>query len=140
MTVVLDANVVVVLVTKDERATAIGRQMRAWEDVEEVLHAPSLLRYEVANALTRNVVGGKLDPTDAEVAWQRIVAMPIILHELHDGPAVIAVARQLRRESAYDASYVVLAQELGVDLWTLDGPLARNASGAGLPVQLIDTA
>lgn len=57
-----------------------------------------------------------------------------------DGPAVIAVARKLSRESAYDAAYVVLAQELDADLWILDGPLARNAGGAGLPVQLIDIA
>jgi len=54
--------------------------------------------------------------------------------------AVIALARQLQRESAYDAACVVLAQELEADMWTIDGPLARNAGGKGLPVQLIDTA
>lgn len=64
--------------------------------------------------------------------------MPITLHDLEDGPAAIAVAQKLQRESAYDAAYVVLAQELGADLWTLDGPLARNAAGVGLPVRLID--
>lgn len=53
--------------------------------------------------------------------------------------AVIAIARQLQRESAYDASYVALAQELDAELWTLDGPLARNAAGVDLPVRLIDT-
>jgi len=31
-----------------------------------------------------------------------------------------------------------LAQELDAELWTLDGPLARNASGADLPVRLIE--
>jgi hypothetical protein len=30
--------------------------------------------------------------------------------------------------------------ELGVELWTLDGPLARNAGPRGLPVKLIETA
>lgn len=66
--------------------------------------------------------------------------MPIVLHELREGPAAIAIARQLRRHSAYDASYVVLAQQLETEVWTLDGPLARNAAGSGLPVRLIEIA
>jgi predicted nucleic acid-binding protein len=33
---------------------------------------------------------------------------------------------------------VLLAERLGIDLWTLDGPLARNAQGRGLPVKLIE--
>lgn len=140
MTVVLDANVVVALVTKDERAAAVGRQMQMLGEAGEVLHAPSLLRYEVANALTRKVVAGELDPTDAETAWRQIAALPIVLHDLDNGPEAIGIALKLRRENAYDASYVALAEELDADLLTLDGPLARNAAGADLPVRLIDIA
>lgn len=139
MTVVLDSNVVVALVTKDKRAAAIGQKMEALGEAGEALHAPSLLRYEVANALTRKVVAGKLDPADAERAWHEIAALPILLHDLDDGPGAIGVALKLRRESAYDASYVALAQGLGAELLTLDGPLARNAGGADLPVRLIET-
>jgi predicted nucleic acid-binding protein len=65
--------------------------------------------------------------------------MPIVLHDLDDGPRAIEIALLLRRESAYDASYVALAQELGAELLTLDGPLARNAGGSDLPVRLIET-
>jgi predicted nucleic acid-binding protein len=139
LTIVLDSNVVVALVTKDERAAAIAQKMEALGEVGEVLHAPSLLRYEVANALTRKVVAGELDSADADRAWHEIAAMPIVLHDLDDGPRAIEIARRLSRESAYDASYVALAQELGAELLTLDGPLARNATGADLPVRLIET-
>lgn len=139
MTVVLDSNVAVALALDPERAPVIEERLRAWEDAGESMHAPSLFRFEVANALTRNIAAGKIDSADAKTAWQRIVAIEISLHGLTDGPAAIAVARKLKRENAYDASYVALAQELDADLWTLDGPLARNAAGSGLPVRLIET-
>ena len=138
MTVVLDANAAVALALDQERAPAVAERLREWEEAGEGLHAPSLFRFEVANALTRNVVAGQIEPDDAKVAWQRIVAMGISLHGLTEGPAVISVARKLKRESAYDAAYIVLAQELGGELWTLDRPLANNAAGIDLPVRLID--
>jgi predicted nucleic acid-binding protein len=53
LTVVLDSNVVVALVAKDDRASAVARKMEDLAEAGEILHAPSLLRYEVANALTR---------------------------------------------------------------------------------------
>jgi len=47
-------------------------------------------------------------------------------------------ALRLGRSSAYDAACVVLAQELCVDLWTLEGPLARNAAGLRYPVRVVE--
>jgi predicted nucleic acid-binding protein len=140
LTVVLDSNVAVALALDAGRGPAVEERLREWEDTDEGLHAPSLFRFEVANALTRNIVAGAIDSVDARAAWQRIAAIEINLHGLQDGPAVIEVARKLKRESAYDASYIALAQELDGELWTLDGPLARNAAGADLPVRLIDIA
>jgi hypothetical protein len=54
-----------------------------------------------------------------------------------DGPAIAAITTQLRRRHATDSSYIRLAIQLGTALWTLDGALARNAAGVGLPVNLI---
>ena len=138
MTVVLDSNVVVALVLDAQRGPIVERRLREWEDAGETLHAPSLFRYEIANALTRNIAAGTIDASDATPAWERITAIEVRLHGLTDGPTVVAVAQTLQRESAYDASYVALAQELDAELWTLDGPLARNALSAELPVRLIE--
>lgn len=138
MTVVLDSNVVVALVLDARRGPAVERRLREWEEAGESLHAPWLFRYEVANALTRSVAAGAIDVSDATPAWERITAIEVRLHGLVDGPGVVAITRKLQRESAYDASYIALAQELDAELWTLDGPLARNASSTDLPVRLID--
>lgn len=97
-------------------------------------------RYEVASALARSVAAGQLSADQVETAWDLIAAVPIELHELHDGPAVVAMTQRLDRTSAYDAAYIVLADRLGGELWTLDGPLARNAGGRGLRVRLIESS
>jgi predicted nucleic acid-binding protein len=47
----------------------------------------------------------------------------------------VALALRLERRSAWDASYLALAESLGAELFTLDGPLARNVRQRGLPVR-----
>jgi len=99
---------------------------------------PALMPYEAANAIVRAAVAANLSAELVEEMWARIADVPVKLHALSGGAEVVAVARRLKRQSAYDAAYVALAQTLSADLWTLDGPLARNASGAGLPARLLD--
>jgi predicted nucleic acid-binding protein len=135
--VVVDANLPVVLTTRDPRAPRVEQRLRDWLSAGESLHAPALLRYEVANALTRLVVAGRLAVDDLASVWGLFEAIPITFHSLDEGSEVIRTALQLGRQSAYDAAYLVLARRLGADLWTLDGPLARNAAGLGFRVRLI---
>lgn len=65
--------------------------------------------------------------------------MPMAYHPLTDGVETISLAISLERRSAFDAAYVALARELDAELWTLDGPLARNAASHGFPVSLIES-
>jgi predicted nucleic acid-binding protein len=137
LSVVLDANALVVLALDRQRARIVEVQLKEWQDAGETLHAPELQRYEIANALARAIVVGQLPEAEAATAWNLVTAVPIRLHRLRDGPAVIAMTQRLERQSAYDAAYVALADRLGTELWTLDGSLARNAASRGLPVRLI---
>jgi predicted nucleic acid-binding protein len=140
VTVVVDANLVVVLTTRDSRRPHVAALFASWQDSGETLHAPSLLRYEVANALTGLSAAGRVSTELAVEAWTAAAALPIVLHDLVDGAAVIELAGRLARRSAYDAAYIALAVALGAELWTLDGSLARNAHSSALPVRLVDTA
>lgn len=138
MAVIVDAGLLVVLVSGDPRKPAVEARLRTWAADGEALHAPDLLPYEVASGLTRLVAAGKFPAERLSDAWQMVMSVAITYHPLHlQGEAVTRLALRLGRHSAYDAAYLVLAQELGADLWTIDGPLARNASGLGYAVRLV---
>lgn len=138
MAIVIDANLLVVLASSEPRRDAVRDRIQHWTETGENLHAPALLPYEAANALTRLLVAGRIEPNQLRSAWQTIMNTPITYHPLHiDGDRVISIALQLQRSSAYDAAYLALAQDLDAELWTLDGPLARNASSLGYPVHLL---
>lgn len=98
------------------------------------------LRYEVANALARYVATKHFSAAQADAAWRDIdlLARPVAFQDITDGSRIIALAQLLKRQNSYDASYIALAEELGTDVWTVDGPLARNAAQTGLPVKLIE--
>ena len=138
VSIVLDANVLVVLASGDARRQGAEELMRRWIETDEEIHGPELLPYEVANALTRLVAAGAFPPSRVPEAWRTLMAIPITYHPLRQAADdVIDLARRLRRQTAYDAAYLALAQQLGAELWTFDGPLARNAAGLGFPVHLI---
>ncbi|MGH3471963.1 MAG: type II toxin-antitoxin system VapC family toxin [Nocardioidaceae bacterium] len=140
MSVVVDASVIVALVVADARQAATQAHLDAWLESGERLHAPTVLPYEIANVLARLVFDGDLNAGDVTEIWSDVASLGIELHPFDpadDGPAVAAITSQLRRRHATDSTYIRLAQQLKTKVWTLDGPLARNAVDAGLPVQLI---
>lgn len=140
MSVVVDASLIVALVVADERQAAVQAQLERWVEADEVLHAPAVLPYEVANVLARLTFDGDLAADDIADTWSDLAALDLVLHPFdltRDGPAVAVITTQLRRRHATDSTYIRLAIQLDTEVWTLDGPLARNAADVGLPVKLI---
>ena len=136
----VDASLIIALLVADQRQGAVRAQVERWVDVGEELHAPAVLPYEVANVLARLVFDGDLPPEDVTDIWADLFAVDLELHPFdlrRDGPAVAAITTALRRRHATDSTYIHLAEQLGTDVWTLDGRLARNAADLGLPVKLV---
>lgn len=137
MMIVVDANLLIAMVSGDQRGPLVLQKFNEWIGQGDELIAPSLAQFEVANGLTRLIVASAFQVNKAEAAWNEISLLPIVYHPLRNFSRVIEIALKLGRQNAYDAAYLALAETLGAELWTLDGPLYRNASGQGFPVQLL---
>lgn len=137
---VVDASLIVALIVADDRQAAVQAHLERWVDAGEVLNAPAVLPYEVANVLARLTFDGVLAAEDIADTWSDLAALEVVLHPFdltQDGPALATITTQLRRRHATDSTYIRLAIQLGTAMWTLDGKLARNAADVGLPVELI---
>jgi predicted nucleic acid-binding protein len=100
----------------------------------DALHAPHLADSEVAHALRRRVAAGALD---ADVAWTALDTWRRLGITRHAATPYLKRIWALRTNaSAYDATYVGLAEALGCNLLTADARLSRTP-GVRCPVTLV---
>ena len=100
---------------------------------DETLHAPHLLDVEVTQVLRRLARQGVVSVRRAEEAMRDLMELRVTRYS-----HLVLLPRiwQLRTNlSAYDAAYIVLAEELGAALVTRDGRMA-SASGHTASIEL----
>ena len=125
--VVVDASVAFKWLVEEEhsdRATALAR---LWDDEGGQLASPSLMPFEVANALHRRVTRGELALSVAAGLIQDLMSLGVVLHDtsnLHR--RALELASQLQQGAVYDAHYLALAESLGCELWTADQRFHRT--------------
>lgn len=113
------------------------------ELAEKILHrlanedalVPSLWIVEMANVLVTAERRGRITPADASRAVELLLSLPIRIESAD--MQTLNASRLLAREfslSAYDASYLELAQRAGLPLATMDRTLSMAAERCGVPL------
>lgn len=115
--VVVDASVILYALTEARTNDVLRQRLSA----PRVLHAPHLIDFEVADALRGLELGGRLTTRRADGAREDFADLHI---ERYPGSLLAERIRELRRNfTAYDASYIALAELLDCPLLTGDAKL-----------------
>jgi predicted nucleic acid-binding protein len=108
--------------------------LRARLRTASLVYAPHLMDAEVANALRRQVLRGRIDQLTARRAIRRLAVLRV---KLRPHQPLLGRAFALRDQlSAYDAIYVAMAEATGATLVTRDARLAR-ATGHRARVEVV---
>ncbi len=125
--VCVDASFVIrSLESADSHSSAI-RLWIEWHEAGRPVIAPTLLYYEITNALHRYVVHGELLPEEASELLEMALRLDITLYgdnDLHR--RALKLAKSFSLSATYDAHYLALAERLGAEFWTADKRLVRT--------------
>ena len=126
--IVLDASAAVAALLRDGSAReAVGG---------EQLHVPHLIDAEVVQSLRRLVATGRLPASSGQHLVTTWSELGLVRHPLH---ALLPRMWELRENvSAYDATYIALAEALDCALLTADARLAR-APGTSCPITVVSS-
>ena len=134
----VDASVVIPLVTRRAEGSPVAKLWRSWYAAGRRLVAPTLLYYEVSNALHRYAVHGELESDEAAAALEAALSLDVELYRdraLHQRALMLAEAPGL--PATYDAHYLALAERLEAELWTADRRLYAAVQAAMPQVNLV---
>jgi predicted nucleic acid-binding protein len=129
--IVLDASALLEWLLGTRRGRSIGERIA---DPTLGLHAPHLADVEVAQALRRYVREAELEAESAASALEDLRSLDLARHS-HE-PLLDRIWALRENLTAYDATYVALAEALDATLLTCDRRLARAPGMAGL-VELV---
>lgn len=124
----IDSSVVLKWVLDDEDHVPQARALRDACLIEGGVefHAPLLLPYELTHAIRNAAINNRLPEGLVREALAALLEVPIELHET-DPLAAFDIALGMT-VSGYDACYVALSGDLGLECWTGDEKLVRASA------------
>jgi predicted nucleic acid-binding protein len=131
--VVVDANITLGLFLHLPYSEKAEQWMLARKGEGSTIAVPLLWEYECLSGLRKALALGNIIAEDAErlvnllhqLEFRRVSPTP----DLHR--SALKWAERIGQSKTYDAHYLALAEELGVDFWTADRKLADAAGRSG---------
>ena len=129
--VVVDASLVFKWIVSEQYSETATAQLAEWSASGTRILAPSLMAFEITNALHKRVLRAELEDEEAELL---LTGLLVSGPELDNDRAVhvraLEIARVFRRPSSYDSHYVALAEREGCECWTADERFYNAVSGS----------
>jgi predicted nucleic acid-binding protein len=129
--IVVDASVLANIVGDDGPTGIAARARLAAAGSASV---PDLADVETVSVLRKRWIAGALTAPRFRNAVDDLLALPLVRYPT--GPLMVRAYELRANVTAYDASYVAVAEALGCVLVTADSKLAR-ASGPRCPVEVL---
>ena len=127
---VCDASVVIRYLLPSAEQPHYQQLWQSWMTTGVTLYAPTLWLYEVMSGLSKGVFFKAITSADAAALIPIVHQLPVelVVPTADISQKALTHTQRLKRKNPYDSYYVVLAQELGCELWTADKKLF-NAVG-----------
>jgi predicted nucleic acid-binding protein len=100
----------------------------------EVAYAPALWRLEMANLVLKLERRKHLTPKEAEAVIEHAAKLPIVVHEELFGLKDVHRFGRTQMLSSYDASYLLLAMRLSVEVATHDAAMIAACERLSIPI------
>ena len=135
-TVCVDASFILRLLIGGPGEDRAAEAWKKWEETQII--APSLIFYEIGNALHRLVLHETLSEKGAREFLNLALNLGIkTYHEDWLFPAAMELAKKLSLPALYDAHYLALAQATQSEFWTADHKLYNKARKAIPWIQVV---
>lgn len=122
----VDASLVVRLAVRARPEPDLIARWLDWMASGTTFVAPALFANEVANAVHRYRIAGVLRDDDASELLNMALSLGIeLVHDPRLTRRALRLAGELGLSAAYDAHYLAVAEDRGVELWTGDSRLYR---------------
>jgi predicted nucleic acid-binding protein len=130
--VVVDASIAIKWTINEPDSSTALALLANWTDRGIEVLAPTLLAYEVTNALYRRVRKGDLPFDDARRGLTEVI-FKVVEFDFPENSDLnmraMELGQQLGLPAAYDSHYLALAESKECELWTADTRLWNSTGG-----------